>query len=544
MSPIEDMSFAMTNASLNDPGIEFDALSYAWGSTKCTKKIKVNGMRVYVTDNLFDALTLLSRPGTLSRAIWIDAICIDQLNIPERNHQVSLMKQIYERAQQVHIVLGSGTADRTAIFDSARRLSTSIELQDLKRLGNAELRDLFICPWWTRLWVLQEVILAKIPVVHWGAESISFWALMEVMAAVRFAKIGSHSDDKKESRGGEQEQWLYNFDRAVYSFTVLRDPNTPPELVLSVSSNLEASDERDRVYGVLALMPALARIFPDYTLQARDIFQRTALEVMKQQQNLRLLRLIRTIEHSPPERRPSWVPSFGGLSGLIGEHIDVFGFTGNDVRVPFLLEETGTGGILVNAHVLEDSVKVVGPSCGLEYQRRNGCQSRQKDIQAHLRLTLRTWFELAAEEAKPHYICSNIDDCDSSVHSHRCVRTEFWKTILCDGLFDLVTGRELQNLSLTFKAYDGWLQAGGRDTRLSPYQHGELRLLAGSSTFFITKRGRMGLSRSNVQNGDVIALFAGETIPYILRPHSGTESKRYNIAGSCFCNGESRCVWT
>jgi hypothetical protein len=115
---------------------------------------------------------------------------------------------------------------------------------------------------------------------------------------------------------------------------------------------------------------------------------------------------------------------------------------------------------------------------------------------------------------------------------------EFWETILCDGLFDFILGRKSQDLASTIKAYDKWLQAGGQNERLSQYQYQELQMLAGSSTFFITKAGRMGLSRSDVQTDNAIVLLGGETIPYILRPRLGTVSKHYAILGSCFCTGK------
>lgn len=80
---------------LNDLNLEYDALSYVWGAPVYSNKIKVNGRPMGVTENLFYALSLLSKRRLLQRAIWIDAICINQQNVQERNQQVSLMKHIY-----------------------------------------------------------------------------------------------------------------------------------------------------------------------------------------------------------------------------------------------------------------------------------------------------------------------------------------------------------------------------------------------------------------------------------------------------------------
>jgi hypothetical protein len=69
----------------------FVALSYAWGSSIKSKTIFCNGQHfLSVTANLFDALWHIRHPVE-AKVIWVDAICIDQSNIKERNHQVAQM---------------------------------------------------------------------------------------------------------------------------------------------------------------------------------------------------------------------------------------------------------------------------------------------------------------------------------------------------------------------------------------------------------------------------------------------------------------------
>jgi len=79
----------------------YNALSYTWGlASDPHYPILLNGRTFYARENLWLALY-----GLQMRAdpvvIWIDAICIDQENIPERDHQVRKMKAIYEQADQV-----------------------------------------------------------------------------------------------------------------------------------------------------------------------------------------------------------------------------------------------------------------------------------------------------------------------------------------------------------------------------------------------------------------------------------------------------------
>jgi hypothetical protein len=76
---------------------KYEALSYAWGGSSKSCQVYCDGSRVRITENLFSALRRL-RFKDNNRCIWVDAICINQDDIPERNNQVSLMHRIYSEA--------------------------------------------------------------------------------------------------------------------------------------------------------------------------------------------------------------------------------------------------------------------------------------------------------------------------------------------------------------------------------------------------------------------------------------------------------------
>lgn len=88
----------------------YEALSYVWGSPKGDKKLNCNGQPLLVTENCLAALRHL-RYRRKSRTLWIDAICIDQSSVKERNHQVRLMGDVYKLARRVLIWLGVGNRD-------------------------------------------------------------------------------------------------------------------------------------------------------------------------------------------------------------------------------------------------------------------------------------------------------------------------------------------------------------------------------------------------------------------------------------------------
>ncbi len=62
----------------------FEALSYVWGQAGDTFPITVDGATMWVTKNLHQALYQLRYPDK-QRLLWIDALCINQSSIPERN---------------------------------------------------------------------------------------------------------------------------------------------------------------------------------------------------------------------------------------------------------------------------------------------------------------------------------------------------------------------------------------------------------------------------------------------------------------------------
>jgi Heterokaryon incompatibility protein (HET) len=75
-------------ADLEDDSCRYEALSYEWGDASNTSfYIILNGQKFSVRENLWWALLNLRMKETV-RIIWIDALCINQENEGERNHQV------------------------------------------------------------------------------------------------------------------------------------------------------------------------------------------------------------------------------------------------------------------------------------------------------------------------------------------------------------------------------------------------------------------------------------------------------------------------
>jgi hypothetical protein len=72
----------------------YECLSYTWGNATITDNIELGGVAFAVTTNLLSALQHLRLP-VQPQKLWVDAICIDQSSIPERESQVRLIRKIY-----------------------------------------------------------------------------------------------------------------------------------------------------------------------------------------------------------------------------------------------------------------------------------------------------------------------------------------------------------------------------------------------------------------------------------------------------------------
>ncbi|KAH8595398.1 heterokaryon incompatibility protein-domain-containing protein [Bisporella sp. PMI_857] len=192
-------------------GHTYEALSYMWGNAGDTSPMILDRTPYHITKNLECALRYL-RYRESSRVLWVDAICIDQNNPDEKSEQVPMMGEIYSRATKVHAWLGEPDHEVDCVFDvlqefrdrkrkaevpthfdAAEQLSfyrqlfrdiyqdKAGSLPEKSDLDDDMLHEEFnwLCPfytrpYWRRVWIVQELVLAKLVVVYCGNKSIDF----------------------------------------------------------------------------------------------------------------------------------------------------------------------------------------------------------------------------------------------------------------------------------------------------------------------------------------------------------------------------------
>jgi hypothetical protein len=172
------------------PRLEYTALSYTWGMETSLSTVAVNGYRLEVTKNLEIALRHL-RLIDDTKTLWIDALCIDQNNILERNQQVQLMAQIYATATETIVWLGPAADGSDWVLD--KMISGEVEDNDAFAFSY-RLFQLLCRPWWTRVWVIQEVVFSRAAIIRCGDRFVSFHILAD-----RFKQLQQRFSKELES---------------------------------------------------------------------------------------------------------------------------------------------------------------------------------------------------------------------------------------------------------------------------------------------------------------------------------------------------------
>lgn len=142
------------------------------GSQVGPKAITLNDTPFYITRNLHSALLQL-RSVHEPVILWVDAIAINQADIPERNWQVSTMCDIYSGAEKTVIPLDpTGNEAIGIFFDIVKLIDTSSTLishvlsDDSNLLWlSSVLKDISMLDYWQRVWVIQEVMHSKYLVI-------------------------------------------------------------------------------------------------------------------------------------------------------------------------------------------------------------------------------------------------------------------------------------------------------------------------------------------------------------------------------------------
>ncbi|KAK6433944.1 hypothetical protein LTR95_009872 [Oleoguttula sp. CCFEE 5521] len=186
----EDTIRCQTVISPLSAGVQYLALSYTWGNPPESHTIEVDGKQFLIRKNLWRFLDQISAPSRKWQdLLWIDSISIDQTDAEEKSHQIGLMGRIYEQARKVVIWLGpaynQSDVAMEALVDFGRSTRNNRKRTRFwSEAGGLALMRLCNRTYWTRLWVFQEMMLAKDILLMCGSHVTEWAAFYEVLTAV------------------------------------------------------------------------------------------------------------------------------------------------------------------------------------------------------------------------------------------------------------------------------------------------------------------------------------------------------------------------
>ena len=242
----------------------FAALSYMWGPPSPRFDITISGKPLEIRENLFrffetfvkvtDNVFLWKFTGGLY--LWIDQICIDQSSVSERNHQVAMMASIYSESSETIIWLGNIPKNPDAPCMIKKMGPSSAPEESVTRAVAAIIEH----DYFTRLWIVQEIILSKWKRVlcsHPSAGAVwVHWGNLAYIAR-RFQYRLPSTPAKHLVKDHLQDSRL-KLIQAVRFF-----------------SKGQCHDPRDKVYGLMGLVQEDQRLTIDYAKPLEELLVET-----------------------------------------------------------------------------------------------------------------------------------------------------------------------------------------------------------------------------------------------------------------------------
>lgn len=304
---------------------DYSALSYVWGEANplFRRTIILNNKAVKVGKNLEIALRNLSSSpefqGQDGHKLWVDALCINQIDTEERNRQVARMRNIYGDAFSVIAWIGEEADESGKALELLHELANASKGElggryksRVRKAGWMALHDLFMREYWFRLWIIQEVVLGR-TILHCGNHSIS-WEDCCLAVGFLFDYLWTMKDVLREeemrSEGLIPGPWfttrLHLIRQDLWTLSYYEEQGTGRLSfagLLEVAGSANSTDHRDQVYGLVGMMDPLiaASLHPDYSQTAGKVYADVARLYIEKHGNLDPLR-----EGSPWGIAPSW----------------------------------------------------------------------------------------------------------------------------------------------------------------------------------------------------------------------------------------------
>lgn len=513
----------------------YDAISHAWGGPQPSLSLYLHGFRVPITVSLYSCLRHL-RHTSKAQLFWVDALSINQFDITERGQQVQQMEHIFRNAMKVRVWLGDyESIHMPKVLSVVKQIASGVTFEraiwDQKPLTPSDAEHLALVTksaWFRRLWVKQELALARHVTFHYSHDYLDLNTLL------RFQTIFNESGEAHQLVSGTDavEASFHSTSMLAdleYTSTLLSgsamgsDPS-PKDSALQIllfmwgCRSAQVQDVRDRIYGLTGIFSALFDdddlVKVDYGLTPHDVFTNFSFNFIRTTNTLVILNQTDRDQNSLANL-PSWVTDWSsnydfGIEAMRFRRLfDVFHASAKHSMPPPKIDEA-VKCLGLRGYVF-DNVQQVGSVCEGEFNRRK-LLVPNNEISGYLS----SWENESWVQDKPAMFARTVVR-DAQV---------FWKN-------------------------DQWTRGSlGGDGEAERFYHKERDVLAKSpgssvlvwsilrSALFISTSGRLGLGPPDTQVGDFLAIIPGGDVPYMLRKSTNAVKQNlYAFVGECYVHG-------
>jgi hypothetical protein len=545
----------LLNVCLDDPNRpSYEALSYVWGNASVTKPILLKGKPFTVTRALWTALRYL-RLEDRQRTIWVDAICINQEDIHEREEHVRRMSEVYKNAlhgllwmdipgaaiqHMLPLLKENYPEGETAAVDFALSLMQRADVRILREYS-------LLCadPVWGRSWIVQELILS--PAVSIVTRDATFNVLhlqYLAMAASRFSFRGIHRlPEEERHRFGT----ISNMPPSSYSYRTADPPVTSIIRAWQYFSSCRSTDPRDRIYSLLSISGDHLGISPDYRISPKELYSKVARASIFQSKNLDVLCLgylentpmnFFTGEETPSKENlkqslgiaedgnlPSWLPLFN-ITGTPSSLLAVLGleakYSAGKWSSPLEFDQVKS---YTNPDILSLTgvqIDTVGPIESPLYEVR---PDMENVLLRNLVDSLPTkpypkTYKFTGEDSFDAYWRTSIFDKSCTVGRLNHELKKSYRQIAASWIAvdSILQGSDYKNHPFLGDLEDGYPLPASHDVvyGMTLFKSSLARLV--NYRFNITKEGYMAMIPRGAEEGDFICALLGSQVAHILRP--------------------------
>lgn len=552
---------------------KYEALSYAWGSRKNPQYIQIRDSKrkfnkmvkkmgslgihnggqatdkLPITQNLEAALRNL-RKTNAHRHLWIDAICIDQTNVVERSMEVFRMGNIYNSAERVLVWLGPSTDGTQAAVELFHQIVSKVTWNSYERRPKpindgalelikqfeesygssrsdserAGIRDLINRPWFSRLWVWQEICRARTAYVVCGSHEMTWETLSTGLFCIdqQLRRTIAEHPDQRRNYAPIKEQTARVLKLVREADRMKADGYLAPFNLLEKTQYAKCEDPRDRIYAQISLLHSdYQKMVPDYTKSMSQVYTSAFLLFLAESGALHFLE--QCGERPPDISLPSWVPHWGAPreTSPLGFRYFQAGstFAEADCEDETILNVRGVS----SARITEVSERVsLTPSFG------------------EVVSVWRAWAQPKSHEHK-YSTGESLHDayCFTLVSGELIDRypEETYSPSLNIARISLGHPEDEDTEERRKQRQSLYLEPGkdrsATSILFSEYENDVVNICAGRR-LFATAEGYIGVGPANLQTDDAICVLLGLKYPIILRP-AGNE--QYQVIGCCYVHG-------